>query len=744
MKNPVIDLDRNLAVIAFLLGCLVSPPCRAQANLGQNLGPEAAVEATGHEDCARPGGLYTGTINICGWVALVSGNSATLPGEAELYVDGIVYRGLIGGLIEGVSRPDVQDYFAAQGIAAPGNLGYSSTWDSTTVVDGVHRLSITVEFHRGDYQLIRREVFSVVVVTRNNVGRSRTSSTVGVYRNGTFGITYGLSPGTPDVAIPFGVPGDIPLAGDWYGSGSTGIGLFREGVFYLRASLSEGPPDWVIPFGNPGDLPVVGDWNGDGISKIGVYSNGTFFLRMSLAPDAQVMSIPYGAPGDIPVAGDWTGDGISKIGVYRQGVFLLRKSLTSGIADLEIAYGISGDIPVVGDWLGNGATTIGIYRDATFHLRTSLTSGVADLQINYGAQGDIPVVGNWSPQWMPINNGLELDTSGSNVSALAIDPAQTSTLYAASNAIVGYTVSNDHPMGVVITPVLMSTVFKSTDSGTHWIPAATFQNDWIKKLFAQRNPSTLYFNAARYNPSAATIFKSTDGASTWEPLTLSDGSLLGVDPADSSTLYADKQGNSWIYKSTDGGATWTQIGSVKGAASRASVLAIDPQNSNVLYVAASEWRSVQGWAYQFPLGVFKSVDGGFHWISVNSNFTPSFLAIDPHHSETLYALAETIYRSTDGGTTWTAVNNGLPAPPSQSVSPTKGAQLVIDPQNTEVLYLGLRSGAVFRTLDGGNSWTPINAGLSGCPVDTLAIDPQNPARLYKACHEGIYTISLTH
>ena len=69
---------------------------------------------------------------------------------------------------------------------------------------------------------------------------------------------------------------------------------------------------------------------------------------------------------------------------------------------------------------------------------------------------------------------------------------------------------------------------------------------------------------------------------------------------------------------------------------------------------------------------------------------------------------------------------------------------MINPKNTEVLYLGLRTGAVYRTLDGGNRWTPINAGLSGCPIDSLAIDPQNPAKLYKACYEGIYAISLTH
>ena len=56
--------------------------------------------------------------------------------------------------------------------------------------------------------------------------------------------------------------------------------------------------------------------------------------------------------------------------------------------------------------------------------------------------------------------------------------------------------------------------------------------------------------------------------------------------------------------------------------------------------------------------------------------------------------------------------------------------LAIDPANPATLYAGTSGGGVFKSTDGGGSWTVINTGLTSTDVRALAIDPANPATVY--------------
>jgi hypothetical protein len=117
----------------------------------------------------------------------------------------------------------------------------------------------------------------------------------------------------------FGTAREIPVVGDWYGVGSEQIGVFlpRYGKWYLDVN---GNGAWdgcsvdkcLGRFGKKGDIPVVGDWDGTGNVRIGVYrpSTGEWFLDMNgngKLDDCTVDACidPFGQPGDWPVVGKW-------------------------------------------------------------------------------------------------------------------------------------------------------------------------------------------------------------------------------------------------------------------------------------------------------------------------------------------------------------------------------------------------------------------------------------------------------
>jgi len=133
------------------------------------------------------------------------------------------------------------------------------------------------------------------------------TSTVGVYRNGAF---YLASSNTNDGgtvnAFSFGQSGDVPVAGDWTGSGKDTVGIFRNGTFFLASSNTNGGGTVTgFTFGTTGDVPVV--WNNNGVSTVGVFRKGTFYLASSNTNGGgTVTGFTFGTTGDKPVTGIWS------------------------------------------------------------------------------------------------------------------------------------------------------------------------------------------------------------------------------------------------------------------------------------------------------------------------------------------------------------------------------------------------------------------------------------------------------
>jgi hypothetical protein len=202
----------------------------------------------------------------------------------------------------------------------------------------------------------------------------------------TFSIDQAHDLGTDGVnntlrSFGFGQAGDIPVFGDWSGSGTGKIGIVRNGVWMLDYNgngVWDGPAggDRQFTFGPPGSIPVVGDWDGTGTLKAGWFSGGYWALDTSglikgLNTGTPPKSVYFGGPGDLPVVGDWSGNGIPKIGIVRQGYWLLDLDgdyTFNAARDLAFFFGAPTDKPLVGDWDGSGVSKPGLYRNGTWFL----------------------------------------------------------------------------------------------------------------------------------------------------------------------------------------------------------------------------------------------------------------------------------------------------------------------------------------------------------------------------------------
>ena len=219
---------------------------------------------------------------------------------------------------------------------------------------------------------------------------SNSVTEIGVYRSGAWYLDNNGS-GTwdgcgVDTCLPAfgGSADDIPVVGNWNGdlSRKEKIGVFRDGQWFLDLNGNGawdgcGTDACYASFGMTGDIPIVGDWTGTGTAKIGVFRDGQWFLDLNgngawdgCGTDACYAS--FGMTGDIPIVGDWTGKGTAKIGVFRDGQWFLDLNGNGAWdgcgTDGCYSFGEAGDIPVFGDWSGNGTPKIGVFRNGAWFL----------------------------------------------------------------------------------------------------------------------------------------------------------------------------------------------------------------------------------------------------------------------------------------------------------------------------------------------------------------------------------------
>jgi photosystem II stability/assembly factor-like uncharacterized protein len=82
---------------------------------------------------------------------------------------------------------------------------------------------------------------------------------------------------------------------------------------------------------------------------------------------------------------------------------------------------------------------------------------------------------------------------------------------------------------------------------------------------------------------------------------------------------------------------------------------------------------------------------------------------------------------------WTRLNSG------QFLSRARITDIVFDPADPGVIYVGMENAGVYKSIDGGSSWQPSQNGLEGKSIQSLAIAPKNPSILFAGVsHGGVY------
>jgi len=205
----------------------------------------------------------------------------------------------------------------------------------------------------------------------------------------------------------FGVPGDLPLMGDWDGNRVSTPAMFRPstGFVYLSNINATQVASTEYWFGIGGDIPLAGDWDGDGRDSLSIYrpSDGRLYVSNKLETQFAEYEIDFSLTGTVqPFAGDFNGDGRDDLGLYRpsDGYVAMRFLGSTGAPDAMFYVGSEADSVIAGDWTGDGVSTVAWHNqsDGRWYFRLANTQGTADHILRAGPRDAAvtAVSGSWS------------------------------------------------------------------------------------------------------------------------------------------------------------------------------------------------------------------------------------------------------------------------------------------------------------------------------------------------------------
>ncbi|HWS26180.1 MAG TPA: hypothetical protein VN259_06325, partial [Xanthomonadales bacterium] len=322
-------------------------------------------------------------------------------------------------------------------------------------------------------------------------------------------------------------------------------------------------------------------------------------------------------------------------------------------------------------------------------------------------------------------------------------------------------------------------VYRSTDNGNSWtLAAAGLSTITVGETVLAAHPTqagTLALAGARG------VFATLNGGRSWQRRDAglpTNGGFRTVDIAfaqtDPARLYLASEDDG-LFRTLNGGASWSAAGATT-LPTDFDRIAVDP--TNALVVLAWVRNRNEG---SFPASLYRSTDGGLTFLGITGPWDSggpideplSLLAFNPNTPGTLFLAGEFgNYRSLNGGASFTALpqlplgssqrlqsvahdplvagrvlfgtsdgvllsldNGGSYTPRNGGLSvsaadPASIGPVIIDPANSSRWLAFSVSGEVFVSSNAGLNWAPTSSGLRGTGIQTIAVHPTRPQRVF--------------
>ncbi len=277
-------------------------------------------------------------------------------------------------------------------------------------------------------------------------------------------------------------------------------------------------------------------------------------------------------------------------------------------------------------------------------------------------------------------------------------------------------------------------VLKSTDGGASWsttgLSWTQSQGYLIYRLLVDPNNSNILYAA-----SNGGLYKTTDAGVNWSQISLNIYKDLEFNPGNSAIIYASTADGK-IFRTANSGVTWSQV--LSNASGKRTELAVTGANSSIVYaVMASPTSGLQA--------IYKSTNSGLSFTQVFSGSTTNLLdwacdgsgsggqawydlaiAADPNNANVVYVGGINNWKSVNAGSSWSIVTHWAGTCGGQATE-VHADQHFLAFQNSSSTLFVCNDGGIYKTTDGGSSWTDLTNGLVISQMYRLGVASTTPS-----------------